>query len=62
MTAQDILGIWLYDYNDCKIIPGAKGKIDVAYHDPWIMANTVGSRQLSIGTARPHLDTSVPQH
>ncbi|KAL8914851.1 MAG: hypothetical protein Q9172_007013, partial [Xanthocarpia lactea] len=36
------LGTWLYGYTGCKDFPGAKGKIDGAYYDSWVMANTKG--------------------
>ncbi|KAL8775163.1 MAG: hypothetical protein Q9194_003851, partial [Teloschistes cf. exilis] len=36
------LGTWLYGYTGCKDFPGAKGKIDEAYYDSWVMANTKG--------------------
>ena len=36
------LGIWLYGYTDCEKVFGseAKGKIDGAYYDAWVMSNT----------------------
>ena len=41
VAVQNILGKILYGCNGCKRIPGGKDKIDGAYHDSWIMVNTV---------------------
>ena len=42
VSALNKLGTWLYGYNDCKKVfgSGAKGKIDGAYYDAWVMSNT----------------------
>ena len=39
VSALNKLGTWLYGYTDCKKVfgKGAKGKIDGAYYDAWIM-------------------------
>ena len=42
VSAQNSLGTWLYGYTGCKSFPGAKGKIDGAYYDSWVVANTDG--------------------
>ena len=42
VSAQNKVGTWLYGYNGCKKFPGAKGKIDGAYYDAWVMSNTEG--------------------
>lgn len=44
VSAQNRVGTFLYSYNDCKKIfgAGAKGKIDDAYYDAWVMSNTAG--------------------
>lgn len=44
LSAQNKLGTWLYGYTDCKKVfgSGAKGKIDGAYYDAWLMSNTAG--------------------
>lgn len=35
-------GTWLYGYNGCRKFAGAKGKIDGAYYDAWLMSTTEG--------------------
>lgn len=42
VSAQNKVGTWLYGYNGCKNFAGAKGKIDGAYYDAWVMSNTDG--------------------
>lgn len=42
LSTHNILGTFLYGYTGCKEFPGAKGKIDGAYYDAWVMSNTAG--------------------
>lgn len=44
VSAQNKLGTWIYSYTDCQKIygSGAKGKIDGACYEAWIMSNTAG--------------------
>ncbi|KAJ0414504.1 Spherulation-specific family 4-domain-containing protein [Aspergillus carlsbadensis] len=41
---DNFLGTYLYGYNECNKIfgSGAKGKIDDAYYDAWVITNTAG--------------------
>ena len=43
-NTQNKVGTHLYGYTDCKKIfgGGAKGKIDGAYYDAWVISNTAG--------------------
>jgi len=42
VAAQNKVGTFLYDYTGCKDFPGVKDKIDGAYYDSWVIANTAG--------------------
>lgn len=44
VLALNKLGTWLYGYTDCQKVfgSGAKGKIDGAYYDAWVMSSTAG--------------------
>lgn len=44
VSALNKLGTWLYGYTDCQKVfgSGAKGKIDGAYYDAWVMSSTAG--------------------
>lgn len=42
VAAQNKVGTYLYSYDGCSKIPGAKDKINGAYYDSWVIANTPG--------------------
>lgn len=44
VSTQNSIGTWLYGYTGCKKVfgDGAKGKIDDAYYDAWLISNTAG--------------------
>ena len=39
VSPENLLGTWLYGYRECsKNFNGAKGKIDDAFYDAWVMS------------------------
>ena len=42
VAAQNKVGTYLWSYDGCSKIPGARDKINDAYYDAWVISNTAG--------------------